>query len=92
MTFRRDPPTPPASDPPSTLLLRALGDLQLAEEGEPITDMDALALMAGLVYVEVPALIEVGIVAGFIEEGEAGEVALSAKGWRWWNRDNERRR
>jgi hypothetical protein len=53
--------------------------------------VDALALMAGLVYMEIPALIEVGIVAGFIESGEAGEIALTAKDWRWWNRDHERR-
>jgi hypothetical protein len=90
MTFRRTPP-PPQSEPSSVALLRAIGELQLLEEGEPITDLDALALMAGLVYVEIPALIEIGIVKGFIEDGEAGEVALTAKGWRWWERDPERR-
>jgi pimeloyl-ACP methyl ester carboxylesterase len=45
MTFRRTPPPPP-SDPPSVALLRALGDLQLLEEGVPITDMDALVCAA----------------------------------------------
>jgi hypothetical protein len=90
MTIRRPPP-PPQSDPPSVLLLRAIGELQLLEEGEPITDMDAIALMAGLVYIEIPALIEIGIVKGFIEDGEAGEIALTAKRWRWFERDRERR-
>jgi hypothetical protein len=91
MTFRRPPLPPPQSDPPSVLLLRAIGELQLLEQGEPITDMDAIALMAGLVYIEIPALIEIGVVKGYIEDGEAGEVALTAKGWRWWERDRERR-
>jgi hypothetical protein len=91
MTLRSDPPPPPKSGPPSAALLRAIGELQLLEEGAPITDMDALALMVGLVHVEVPALIEIGIVKGFIEDGEAGEVALTPRGWRWWERDNERR-
>jgi hypothetical protein len=58
---------------------------------DPIADMDALALVAGLVYIEVPALIEIGVVKGFIEDSEDGEVALTAKGWRWWERDRERR-
>ncbi len=58
MTFRCEPPPPPKSDPPSVLLLRAIGDLQEMEVGEPITDMDAIALASGLVYVEAPALEE----------------------------------
>jgi hypothetical protein len=91
MTFRRLPPPPPQSDPPSVLLLRAIGELQLLEEGEPITDMDAISLMAGLVSIEIPALIEIGVVKGFIEDSDTGEIALSAKGWRWFERDRERR-
>jgi hypothetical protein len=30
-------------------------------------------------------------VAGFIDDSDTGEIALSAKGWRWWERDKERR-
>lgn len=87
MTFRREPPPPPQPEPPSVLLMRAVGDLQSMGGGEPITDMDAVALMCGLVYVEIPALIEVGIVAGYLEDDEAGGVGLSSKGQRWYERD-----
>lgn len=61
MTFRRPPPPPPKSDPPSVLLMRAIGDLQAMEGGEPITDTDTIALMCGIVWVDLATLIEVGI-------------------------------
>jgi len=91
MTFRRDPPPPPKADPPAVLLIRALGDLEAMEGGEFITEMDAVALMCGMVYVDLPALIEVGIVAGYLEVDDVGGIGLSAKGQRWYERDLLRR-
>ncbi len=91
MTFRRNPPPLPKPDPPSVLLMRAIGDLQGMEGGEMITDMDAIPLMCGIVYVDLPALIEVGITAGYLEDDEAGGIGLSAKGGHWYERDLLRR-
>jgi len=91
MAFRRTPPPPPKPDPPSVLLLRAIGDLQNREGGEPITDIEAVALMCGIVWQELPALIEVGISAGFLEGDGYCAVGLSAKGQRWYDRDLLRR-
>ncbi len=71
--------------------MRAIGDLQLMEGGEPITDIESVALMAGLVYIELPALIEVGITVGYVEADDDGAVGLSAKGQRWYERDLLRR-
>lgn len=90
MSWRRHERPPPRPDPPSVLLMRAIGDLQAMEGGEPITDMGAVALMCGVVWVDLPALIEVGITAGYLEE-EEGAVGLSAKGQRWYERDLMRR-
>ncbi len=91
MSWRRDPSPPPQSDRPAVLLMRAIGDLQLMEGGEPITDIETLALMCGIVWQELPALIEVGIVAGYLEEDGYCAVGLSAKGQRWYERDLLRR-
>lgn len=54
MTFRRPEPPPSKSDPPSVLLMRAiagfpLGRLQAMRGGEMITDIDAIALVCGIV-------------------------------------------
>ena len=91
MTFHRPPPPPPKDDPPSLLLMRAIGDLQSMEGGEPITDMEVVALMCGRVWVDLPALIEVGIVAGYLDDDEASGIGLSAKGQRWYEEDLLRR-
>ena len=71
--------------------MRAIGDLQSQEGGEPITDIEAIAALAGMVSIELAPLIEVGIVAGYLEDDEAGGVGLSAKGQRWYGRDLLRR-
>ncbi len=92
MTFRRPEPPPPQSEPPSVLLLRAIGDLQNMEGGEPITDMDAVASMCGLVFDDIVTLIEVGITAGYLDDADGYcTVGLSAKGHRWYDRDLLRR-
>ncbi len=92
MSLRREPPPTPRPESPSVLLMRTLGDLQLMEGGEPITDIETLALMCGIVWQEIPALIEVGITAGFLEAEEFGAgIGLSAKGQRWHERDLLRR-
>jgi len=91
MTFRRTPPPPPKEDPLSVLLMRAIGDLQSMEGGELITDMEVVALMCGLVWIDLPALIEVGIVAGYLDDDGAGGIGLSEKGHRWYDRDLLRR-
>ncbi len=65
--------------------MRAIGDLQLMEGGEPITDIEAVALMSGLVWQEIPALIEVGITADYLVDDDGYcAVGLSAKGQRWY--------
>jgi len=87
MTFRRTP----KDDPPAVLLMRTIGDLQSMEGGEPITDIESVALMSGIVWVDLPALIEVGITAGFLEDDGSCAVVLSAKGQRWYKRDPLRR-
>lgn len=51
------------------------------EGGAPITY--TIAVMAGLVYVEIPALIQIGIVARYLEDDDIGDLGLSAKGQRW---------
>jgi hypothetical protein len=91
VSWQRNQPTPPKSDPPSVLLMRALGDLCLDYEVEAIDDMDALAIMSGIAYVDLPALIEVGITAGYIKDEENGEIGLTPKGWAWFTRDLEKR-
>ncbi len=83
--------TPPTGEPPAVLLMRALGDLQTLEGGEPISDIEVVALMCGIVWQELPALIEVGITAGFLEDDGYCAVGLSAKGQRWYGRDLLRR-
>ncbi len=91
MTFRRTPPSPPKEDPPSVLLMRAIGDLQCMEGGEPITDMEVVALMCGLVWIDLPALLEGGGVAGYLDDDGDGGIGLSEKGHRWYDRDLLRR-
>ncbi len=71
--------------------MRAIGDLQLIEGGEPIMDVKTIALMCGRVWVDLPALIEVGIVAGYLDNDGAGGIGLSEKGHRWYERDLLRR-
>ncbi len=92
MTFRRPEPSPPKGDPPAVLLMCAIGNLQMLKGGEPATDFEAIALMCGLVWVEIAALIEVGITAGYLD-GDDGycTIGLSAKGQRWYERDLLRR-
>ncbi len=91
MSWRRDPSPLPTCEPPAVLLMRAIGDLQMLEGGEPITDIEAVALMCGNVWQEISALIEVGITAGFLEDDEYCAVGLSAKGQQWYERDLLRR-
>ncbi len=67
--------------------MRAIGDLQAMEGGEPITDMEVVALMCGIVWVDLPALIEVGIVAGYLDDDDNGGIGLSEKGQRWYEWD-----
>ena len=52
MTFRRPPPPPPKPDPPSVLLMRAIGDLKAQEGGEMLVDIEAIAMMCGIVSIE----------------------------------------
>ncbi len=47
--------------------------------------------MCGIAWQEIPALIEVGISAGYLEDDETGGIGLSAKGQRWYERDMLRR-
>jgi hypothetical protein len=49
----------PNPTPPSVALLRAIGDLQTLGDGEMLADSDQIAAEAGLVSVEIPALISV---------------------------------
>lgn len=49
--------------------------------------MDAVALMCGLVWTNIAALVELGITAGYLDPDEASGVGLSAKGQRWYERD-----
>lgn len=68
--------------------MRAIGELQAMEGGEPITDIEAIASLCGLVWVDLPALIEVGIVAGYLEDDDGYcTVGLSEKGRCWYERD-----
>ena len=68
--------------------MRAIGDLQMMEGGELITDFEAVALMCGLVWVEIAALIEVGITAGYLVDDDGYcAVGLSKRGQRWYERD-----
>ncbi len=71
--------------------MRAIGDLQGIEGGEPITDIETVALMCGVVWTDLAALIEVGITAGYLEAEDESAVGLSAKGQRWYERDLLRR-
>ncbi len=48
--------------------------------------------MCGLVWIDLPALIEVGITAGYLVDDDGHcAVGLSAKGQRWYDRDLLRR-
>ncbi len=71
--------------------MRAIGDLQGMEGGEPITDMEAVALMCGMVWMDMAALIEVGITVGYLDAEDDGAIGLTAKGQRWYERDLLRR-
>jgi len=87
MNLRLEPPPPLPPDSPSALLMRALGDLQMMEGGEPITDIETVGLMCGVVWTDLAALIEVGITVGYLEAQEfGGALGLSAKGQRWYER------
>ncbi len=59
--------------------------------GDLITDMEVVALMCGLVWVDLPALVEVGIVAGYLDDDGAGGIGLSEKGHHRYDRDLLRR-
>ncbi len=72
--------------------MRAIGDLQSIEGGEPSTDFEAVALMCGLVWVEIAALTAVGIMAGYLDDDDGySAVGLSTKRQRWYERDLLRR-
>ncbi len=87
MTSRRPEPPPPPSEPPSVLLLRAIGDLQSMEGGEPITDIEAVVLLCGLVFDDIVTLIAVGVTAGYLDDDDGYcTIGLSAKGQRWYER------
>lgn len=74
----------------SWLLVRAFGDLQCARDCAPITDMDALACAARLLFSQLPRLIATSIVAGWIEEGDDGALGLTAEGWRRYRQETGR--
>src|SRR4051812_37421547 len=78
---------PPPFDPSSVLLLRALGGLQEMDGCEPITDIVAIAIVAGIAYVEMPALMAAGVQAGYLEAAADGAVGLTGQGWRWYEWD-----
>jgi hypothetical protein len=91
MTWRRTF-SPQQSDPPSIVLMRALGDLLSDEEAEDTQDMDVLAVVSGIAYVDLPALIAVGVTAGYLSEDEDdGAIGLTPKGWAWYTRDLDKR-
>lgn len=85
MAFRRDEPPPPPLIPSSAALLRAMGNLQEAEEGEALTDLDAVASAAGLVDIELWPLIHAGVRAGYLLVDEDDAISLSPRGWAWWH-------
>ena len=89
MAFRRGEPPPPPI-PPSAALLRAVGSLQDAEDGEAISDLDGLASAAGLVEVELWPIIHAGVRAGFLLVDEDDAISLSPKGWAWYLWDADR--
>ncbi len=90
MAFRRGEPPPPPPIPPSVALLRAIGSLREAEDGEPITELDTIAANAGLVEVELWPIIHAGVRAGFILVDEDDAISLSPKGWAWYRWDADR--
>lgn len=89
MIFRREPPQPPQSDPPSVLLLRAIGDRE--GEGISVFDLDILASEMGMRAAEVMLVIRHGIDAGFVVDDPGGALTLTKKGRRWYAKDLERR-
>ncbi len=89
MTVRRPEPPPPQSDPPSILLLRAIGGLQRNTGASRILP-DAIAARIGHDPVDISPLIRRGIAAGYLVY-VAGAVGLSTQGWTWYNWDKRRR-
>jgi hypothetical protein len=77
---------------PAVLLLRALGDLLLDEEMESVDDMDALAIMSGIVYIELPTVVQAAIAADYVEEDDDCSIGLTKRGWAWfrWNLEKHR--
>ncbi len=56
-----------------------------------ITDMDAIPLMCGIVYVDLPALIEVGITASYLDDDADALRGGPQRHGRWYARDLLRR-
>jgi hypothetical protein len=70
---------PPEPDPPF-ILLRALRDLLTDYEQETIDDLDAVSIASRLAMSDLLPIIETGIARGYMNEGEYGELRLTAKG------------
>lgn len=90
MTRRRYPPFP--ATPPTTRLLRAVGDLQRRNPDDaPVSDMRALGRAAVMQSAALFAMIAHGVKMGYLEEDANAAVGLTTKGLRWYLRDLEQR-
>ena len=81
--------SPPVS-PPAVALLTALGYLQDLRAGDAVTDMTALAAIAGIAPDELVPLIDRGEADGHLAVDADGAVRLTLRGWRWYETRDSR--
>lgn len=92
MAFHREEPPSPSLPTPSVALLRAIGFLQDAREGDDVFDeeLDMIAWEAKIAEEELWPLIHAGIRAGYLLMAGYNAICLSPKGWAWYRHDAER--